>query len=470
MNFSKPIVFSLEDLLRIDRFQPEGAAKELIEQASQSIAEIDSHRPFASPVVEALQRQILFDRVHSSAVTEGNKLSKRETIAVLSEGVISAGSRKDELEIKNLASAIIELQNLIDSDAQISPFELRQLHGLVLENLDRTSAGKFRTEDVVISGAIAVPPHFQDVPDAVAAMLARYFEVENSLGTIASAAWLHWATARIHPFKDGNGRMARLLQDYVLLRGRCVPAPLRTEDREETYGRTAPYYEALEAADKGNGRNFLELVAKNTQRMADRYLAIIRENQERAAYVYNLTKAAKERSRQTIHRRFLLTQRATSLLKEEFYRLCVDFQENLPNLHLSFRDYGTVDFDKFQELTDQGRASRTWLFGLEVGLDDVLHRYIFWYGRHHVRPYYPSRLPSEIVILVSAEDGPKYYRLLDDLNEDRISLRELAPDGSSFFRRRFDPVKKIDVWESNCSAGRIARDFLEEAFGKIGLL
>lgn len=58
------------------------------------------------------------------------------------------------------------------------------------------------------------------------------------------------------PFVDGNGRVARLVQDYVLLKNNYVPASVQPEDRERNY------YEALEGADLGDGEDFLEIVAK----------------------------------------------------------------------------------------------------------------------------------------------------------------------------------------------------------------
>jgi len=75
-----------------------------------------------------------------------------------------------------------------------------------------------------------------------------------------------------------------------------------------------------------------------------------------------------------------------------------------------------------------------------------------------------------VVLLVSGEEGENYYRLLDDLEEERVSLREIVPDGTHFQRRRYNPVTERQEWDDDLSAGRIARDFFQEVFGKLGLV
>lgn len=79
-------------------FEPTGASAEIVAYVSDAIAEINAVRPLAPGLTHKLAEEILFDRVHSSAVTEGNRLTRRETIVVLAEGLVEAGSRKDHVE------------------------------------------------------------------------------------------------------------------------------------------------------------------------------------------------------------------------------------------------------------------------------------------------------------------------------------------------------------------------------------
>ncbi len=89
-------------------------------------------------------------------------------------------------------------------------------------------------------------------------MVKRFFarlKEPPEVHPVLLGAWAHWTIARIHPFFDGNGRMARLWQDVVLFRNRLTCAILRVEDRRE-------YLSALEEADEGRFNPLTQLVAQ----------------------------------------------------------------------------------------------------------------------------------------------------------------------------------------------------------------
>lgn len=456
---------SIDNLLSAGMFEPRGASVDLVKQVQEAVQEINAHRPLPQSVLERLQGEILADRVHSSAVTEGNRLTRRETIVVLTTGLVEAGSRRDILEVSNLAEAITQVEETLRRHDPLTAHLVRHLHSILLKEIDDTAAGKYRTEDVAISGAKVQPPSFLDVPDLVQQVLTSPILQDETINPVQKAAWIHWAFARIHPFRDGNGRIARLLQDYVLLRANYVPAPLQSEDRE------GGYYSSLEAADMGGGRPLLEVVAKNTLRMADRYLSIIREEDAKKDWVAKITLAATEKVRQTAHRRFLGVQRSAIILKTEFFNLTSTLSESIPGVVIRFRDYGSLEYEKFEQIDKFGAAKRTWFFGLEFRIDETVLRYVFWFGSHHRRASdFSATMPSNVVILVSGEEAHEYYRLLDELDEDRVTLREIVPAGPMFWRRRFNPVQSQDEWDTNVTGGAIARDFIEEVLAKLGLI
>jgi hypothetical protein len=246
-----------------------------------------------------------------------------------------------------------------------------------------------------------------------------------------------------------------------------VTAEDRSEDRD-----TGAYYAALESADLGDGGALLEMVAKNTLKMADRFVSIIRDEDSRLDWIAKMARAANEKVRQTAYRRYLTVQRASTLLKNELLGLSTELEVSIESLACRVRDYGDLDFDKFLEIEKKGWASRTWSFGLLVHIQDTELRFIFWFRSHHTRaydPFPPHAVPSSIALLVSQEEE-NYYRLLDDLGEDRICLRELIPTGTQFMRRRANPITGQDEWDENVSAGTVARDFLQEVLGKLGLV
>lgn len=437
----------------------------------EAIAEISRHQPLAEQVARQLTEGLLYDRIYSSAVTEGNRLSRRETIAVLSTGVIEAGTRKDVTEIKNLGTAILRLEEFVRDHVEMSEGVLRELHKLLLDGMDAYSPGEFRKDDVAIAGSTTPVPPAGDVPD-----LARQISkvVNESLDTahpIVLAAWAHWAVTRVHPFRDGNGRLARLTQDFVLLRRHYIPAPLFAEDRE------GQYYDALQAADDGDTKSFVELLSKNILRIADRYLSAIKEISQKESWIESITRTATEKVRETEHRRFMKWERRMNALKVEFREIATELDSRIPDLRLNLRDYGGLDFDKYRSLRARGQAKRTWLFGLQFGHEDAKLRFVFWIGVHHRRPWDTDEAVSNEPVLLcsmeeqqsSQEEGGVYYRSLDELGEPMISLREVVVHEDGFARRRYDPTTSDDAWDFGLSGGQIARDFYTEVMQKLML-
>jgi len=453
-----------KEIADIERFSPRGVTSDYLEEVDESIKEIDDQRPLPPHITEKLQSEILYDRVHASAVIEGNKLSRRETIVVLSSGIVEAGSRKDQQEVINLADACIYLQECLDNQVSLSVQLIKELHQKILNKIDMSAAGSFRSIDVAITGAKISPPSHLDVPHLISSIV----EIENSanIHPIHKAAWIHWAFARVHPFVDGNGRVARLIQDCVLLKHRYVPASVQPEDRERHY------YESLESADLGAGGDFLEIVAKNVLRTSERYLSIIREEKSKTSWVKNIAKAASEKVKQTEHRKFLSIQKSYDSLKYEFESICSELNSELTDMRVGFKDYGSLDFEKYQALKNHGRASRTWLFGLHFLYGEIDQRFVFWFAKHYRSPGDTRAFDhNQITLLISMQDGAGGNRKLDDFeSEDRITLREILVEDRVFFRRRYNPVKRATEWDENIIPTEIAQNFIQEVLAKVGLI
>ena len=87
------------------------------------------------------------------------------------------------------------------------------------------------------------PPEL--VMDEMQRLVQYYWALEQSVAPEALAAWLHHRFTQIHPFQDGNGRVARALASLVFLKAGLFPLVIRDGDRKE-------YIEALEQADNGD--------------------------------------------------------------------------------------------------------------------------------------------------------------------------------------------------------------------------
>ncbi|HRW17486.1 MAG TPA: Fic family protein [Dermatophilaceae bacterium] len=142
-------------------------------------------------------------------------------------------------------------------------FEIRQLHGLITSG--HHYAGKYKTADNQIGGAKHRPP---SPADAAAGMskLAKWWE-SGTGEAILDATIIHAWLAHLHPFVDGNGRMARLLANLCLSRKNYPPLIVSAaSDRGE-------YYDALAASDDGDILPLFELfvrILRRTTRMMGR--------------------------------------------------------------------------------------------------------------------------------------------------------------------------------------------------------
>jgi Fic family protein len=245
---------------------------EKLEQLDELIIRLDSFRPFPPAVVVELKK--LYDvrfTYHSNAI-EGNTLTQSETEMVLEHGITVGGKTLAEhLEVIGHKEAIDYVEELAGENMAIGEREIKDLHSLIIRGIDRSEAGRYRTLDVRAAGTEHVyPPHFR-----LQELMESFVEWLNSsdvakLHTVERATVAHYRFVSIHPFRDGNGRVGRLLMNLTLLRGGYPIAVITNERRKE-------YIDALIYAQEhqdDTGR-LLDLVADASRDSLIEYLRIL---------------------------------------------------------------------------------------------------------------------------------------------------------------------------------------------------
>jgi Fic family protein len=142
----------------------------------------------------------------------------------------------------------------------ISDWELRQIHRLILLKISPEEAGAYRTLDVQAAGTGYVyPPHYL-LNDLVADFIQWLnSETAQSLNPVLFAAEAHARFVSIHPFRDGNGRIGRLLMNLLLLRAGYPIVIITNENRQR-------YIENLVLGQQSqNWQPFYELVTAATE-------------------------------------------------------------------------------------------------------------------------------------------------------------------------------------------------------------
>ncbi|MDO8497415.1 MAG: Fic family protein [bacterium] len=193
---------------------------------------LDAHRPFPKEIIKNLDEWYKVELTYTSNAIEGNTLSRQETALVVEKGITVEGkSIVEHLEAINHAKAwdyIMSLKN--KTKKNITERTIRDIHSLILRDIDTTNAGRYRNVPVRIAGSSVVMPNALKVPDLMKELIDWLHNTNNDIIDVALRA--HYTFVSIHPFTDGNGRTARLLMNLILMQAGYPPAIIRKEDRK----------------------------------------------------------------------------------------------------------------------------------------------------------------------------------------------------------------------------------------------
>ncbi|HSK74438.1 MAG TPA: Fic family protein [Pyrinomonadaceae bacterium] len=209
---------------------------EILEQLDKLKDWLDSFRPFPPAVLDEMKKYYDVNFTYHSNAIEGNTLTKSETQLVLEKGITIGGkSVVEHLEVIGHKEAIDHIEELARQETVIGEREIKDIHNIIMRAIMPEEAGRYRRIDVRASGTDHVyPPHFRllDLMQEFIAWL-QAGETKN-LHPIVLATEAHYRLVSIHPFRDGNGRTARLLLNLLLIR--CgYPLAVITNERRKDY-------------------------------------------------------------------------------------------------------------------------------------------------------------------------------------------------------------------------------------------
>ena len=232
-------------------------------------SKLDAHRPLAPELVRNLREDMVLKYTYHSNAIEGNTLTLMETKVVLEEGVTIGGKPlRHHLEAINHADAITYLEGLVHENVPIDERILKELHQLVLRGIDK-EAGRYRSCNVIISGAGHTPPDHLHVRERMRRFFDWYHGEATKLHPVERAAKLHADLVIIHPFRDGNGRTSRLVMNLELMRAGFPTVIIPVEDRAE-------YYENLDKAGRDADYDpFVQQLAQLVERSFTPYWYLI---------------------------------------------------------------------------------------------------------------------------------------------------------------------------------------------------
>ena len=181
-------------------------------------AKIAALRPFPKETLKSLREYYRVGLTYTSNALEGNSLTESETKVVIEDGLTIGGKPlKDVYEATGHAQAFDFLYKLT-KDEPISEDNILKIHRLFYGQIDKDNAGTWRKVCVFISGSRRVLPAPEKVPTLMADFVRWMADNDGRLHPVEFAALVHQKFVYIHPFVDGNGRVARLLMNLVLMR------------------------------------------------------------------------------------------------------------------------------------------------------------------------------------------------------------------------------------------------------------
>lgn len=227
---------------------------------------LQSKRPLPATVWQKIKEDLYLEWTYNSNSIEGNTLTLQETKVVLQDGMTIKGkSLREHFEVTNHHNAIDFLEQTVKASYKLNERDILHVHYLVLQNIEKEFAGRYRNGGVRIVGANFVPPNALKVTQLMEELVAWVNENPLQLNTVALAGVFHHRFVHIHPFFDGNGRTVRLLMNILLMKEGYPPAIILKNDRKK-------YYQALNLAIKGDYSKLLLLVAQALERSLNIYL------------------------------------------------------------------------------------------------------------------------------------------------------------------------------------------------------
>ncbi|MFA6047776.1 MAG: Fic family protein [Parcubacteria group bacterium] len=206
-------------------------------------------------LIKLIAETEIAEQVYNSNAIENSTLTLEETEKILLQIDLDRYITEREIfEAKNLARVVSYISKRA-KEQELALEVILSLHKMLISNIRDDIAGRFRRDNEFVRVGNYIAPGPQEVLGRLEKMLNEY-NAESHENIIKRIARLHLAFEHIHPFCDGNGRIGRVINNYLLMREGFVPINIKFIDRKK-------YYEAFKEFDvKGATAVMEEIVGK----------------------------------------------------------------------------------------------------------------------------------------------------------------------------------------------------------------
>ena len=187
-----------------------------------------------------IKKRFIANFVFESNALEGNSLTLKNFSEIVFEKKIVGSA--DLREVYDAENSYAVFSKLFNSKKAIDEDFIINLHKGIMKNIDER-AGYKKIPNTILGRNIKLTPPVEVQQEMK--NLIRWYEKNNSLYPLELAFKFHHKFERIHPFADGNGRVGRMLLNYILIRKGYYPIIIRRTHRNK-------YLRTLQAADNKN--------------------------------------------------------------------------------------------------------------------------------------------------------------------------------------------------------------------------
>lgn len=238
----------------------------------EAAKEVIDHAPLLPYYEKKFQNDAMVRSVHYGTHIEGNELDFKQAQQVM-QGVEVIARERDVQEVMNYRQAMeyISTAKVVDRKVPIDEALIKKLHALTVHKiLPPEKSGEYRETQVVIrnswSGEVSFRPPVSVAVPIQMKELITFINSDTDIHPVLKSGIIHYEFVRIHPFIDGNGRVARCLATLVLFQ---EDYDIRKFFSIEEYFDTDPanYYRALQSVQEREG-DLTEWLAYYTQGLA----------------------------------------------------------------------------------------------------------------------------------------------------------------------------------------------------------
>jgi Fic/DOC family len=244
-----------------------------LEELTRKKDKFVTYRPFDQKAVSKITKSLGDDMTFNSNAIEGNKITARETRIILA-GYLMPRFRKNVTqtefyEIIGHDKARKEIVRMVNFDVPLTVEHLLTLHKMILCTSDDGGILRSGQELALISGVkvlLAPPTEVRGLVNQFLEWLAE--SIRSGMHPFLLAVTCQCIFVRIYPFRDGNGRMARLLMNLLLLRAKYPALVVLNSKRNQ-------YMDAIHQWENGNAQPLTKLVLTMLNASFDKYFAAL---------------------------------------------------------------------------------------------------------------------------------------------------------------------------------------------------